>query len=99
MSITSTQITHLARLARLDVSAEDADSHARQLTRILELVEQMNRINTDGIQPMSHPQEAALRLRDDRPCPSPDPQARRDHYQRIAPTTEQGLYLAPRVIE
>lgn len=95
MSITSEQVTHLARLARLGIDAAETEVYAGQLSRILALVEQMNRIDTDPITPMSHPHEAALRLREDRS----DAQNRRDAYQRIAPATEQGLYLAPRVIE
>ena len=95
MSITGKQVTHIARLARLGTDPDEADFYAGQLTRILALVEQMNRIDTDAIAPMSHPQEAALRLRDDRPAA----ENRREEYQRIAPATERGLYLAPRVIE
>ncbi len=95
MSITSQQITHIAHLARLETSPEEAEFYAGQLSRILELVEQMNRIDTDGITPMAHPQEAALRLRDDRVTADD----RREAYQRIAPAVEQGLYLVPRVIE
>lgn len=95
MSITREQITHLAHLARLQTDPEQAAFYAEQLSRIMELVEQMNRIDTTGIAPMSHPQETALRLREDRV----DAQDRRAEYQQIAPATEQGLYLVPRVIE
>lgn len=95
MPITSEQVTHIARLARLGSSADEAEFYAGQLTRILALVERMNRIDTDHIAPMSHPEAAALRLRDDRP----DAENRRAEYQRIAPATERGLYLAPRVID
>ncbi len=103
MSITSEQITHIARLARLGTDAAEAEFYAGQLSRILELVEQMNRIDTGDIAPMSHPNEAALglRLRDDHAdgLEGPDGKARREEYQRIAPATEQGLYLTPRVVE
>jgi len=44
---------------------------------------------------MAHPQDAALRLRDDR-VTEPD---QRDKFQKIAPATEAGLYLVPKVIE
>ena len=95
MAITSEQVTHIARLARLGTSVDEAEFYAGQLSRILALVEQMNRIDTDHIAPMSHPQALALRLRDDQP----DTQNRRAEYQRIAPATERGLYLTPRVID
>ncbi|MGI9309964.1 MAG: Asp-tRNA(Asn)/Glu-tRNA(Gln) amidotransferase subunit GatC [bacterium] len=85
----------LARLARIRMTPLEAESYAAQLARILELVERMNRIDTDGVAPMSHPQDGALRLGDD------DARAddRREAYQRIAPATERGLYLVPKVIE
>jgi aspartyl-tRNA(Asn)/glutamyl-tRNA(Gln) amidotransferase subunit C len=95
MSITSEQITHIARLARLKVDPDQAEFYADQLSRILELVEQMNRIDADDITPMSHPQDVALRLRDDEVTA----ENLREQYQQIAPATEQGLYLVPRVIE
>ena len=116
MSITSEQVTHIARLARLgtaavadgdgdgadgadgaaaDAANADAESYASQLSRIMELVEQMNRVDTDHITPMSHPQQAGMRLRADKV----NAENQREVYQRIAPATEQGLYLVPRVIE
>ena len=111
MSITSEQVTHIARLARLgtaavadgdgadgaaaDAADADAESYASELSRIMELVEQMNRVDTDHITPMSHPQQAGMRLRADKV----NAENQREVYQRIAPATEQGLYLVPRVIE
>lgn len=95
MSITNQTITHLAHLARLHIDAKQAEFYAAQLSRILELVEQMNRIDTDDIAPMSHPQESVLRLREDQATADD----RREAYQRIAPATAQGLYLTPKVIE
>ena len=97
MSITSEQVTHIARLARLRIDPQQAEFHADQLSRILAVVEQMERIDTRGVTPMSHPQEGALRLRDDEVSASAP--NRREEYQQIAPATEQGLYLVPRVIE
>ena len=95
MSITREQVAHIAHLARLKTDPEEAEFYAGQLSRILALVEQMNRIDTDGVAPMSHPQESPLRLRDDRVTA----ENRREEYQQIAPSAEHGLYLVPRVIE
>ena len=107
MPITREQIARIAHLARLATApaeatetaeAAEAEEYAAQLSRILELVEQMNRIDTDGVAPLSHPQplaEAALRLRADEVTETD----RRADYQRIAPAAEDGLYLVPRVIE
>jgi len=55
----------------------------------------MNAVDTKTVAPMAHPQDAALRLRDDR-VTEPD---QRDKFQNIAPATEAGLYLVPKVIE
>lgn len=98
MSISREQIAHIARLARLATAPTEAEEIAAQLSRILELVEQMNRIDTAGVEPLSHPQElaeSALRLRADEVTESD----RRADYQRLAPAAEDGLYLVPRVIE
>ena len=95
MSITSEQITHIARLARLKTDPEKSEYFAMHLSRIMDLVEQMNQIDTDGVEPMSHPQDAALRLRDD----VVTAENQRDRYQSLAPEARDGLYLVPRVIE
>ncbi len=95
MSITRQQVAHIARLSRLKVEAEQAEFYAGQLSRIMELVEQMNRFDTAGVQPMSHPQSEALRLRDDRVAAA----CHRQQYQRLAAASARGLYLTPKVID
>jgi aspartyl-tRNA(Asn)/glutamyl-tRNA(Gln) amidotransferase subunit C len=95
MSISSDQITHIARLARLKTDQEKSEYFARHLSRIMDLVEQMNKIDTDGIEPMSHPQDAALRLRED----IVTAENQREQYQSLAPASRDGLYLVPKVIE
>lgn len=95
MSITSDQITHIARLARLKTDPEKSEYYATQLTRIMNLVEQMNQIDIGDIEPMSHPQDAALRLRPDVVTAA----NKREKFQAIAPAASEGLYLVPKVIE
>ena len=95
MSLTPTEITHIAKLARLRVEDQQARSCATRLSRVLDLIEQMNQIDTSDIEPMSHPQDTALRLREDKVTESAQTQA----YLEIAPAVENGLYLVPRVIE
>ncbi|NKB77334.1 MAG: Asp-tRNA(Asn)/Glu-tRNA(Gln) amidotransferase subunit GatC [Gammaproteobacteria bacterium] len=95
MSITPDDINHIARLARLKTDDEKSEFYATQLTRIMDLVEQMNQVDTDGIEPMSHPQDAALRLREDVVTRV----NQREEYQAIAPDAERGFYLVPKVIE
>ncbi|WP_423906277.1 Asp-tRNA(Asn)/Glu-tRNA(Gln) amidotransferase subunit GatC [Candidatus Spongiihabitans sp.] len=99
MSLTPKEITHIASLARLKTSSEQAEFYATQLSRVLDLVEQMNTIDTSDIEPMSHPhdhlQNAALRLRADEVTAT----NLRKAYQTVAPATENGLYLVPKVID
>ncbi len=95
MSFSTEQVTDVARLARLKTDPAKSEYYAGQLNRIMSLVEQMNRVDTSNIEPMSHPQDAALRLRDDQATA----ENLREQYQAIAPNAEDGLYLVPKVIE
>jgi aspartyl-tRNA(Asn)/glutamyl-tRNA(Gln) amidotransferase subunit C len=89
------QIRALARLARIEVGETDAAALRAELNGILAMVEQMQAVDTAGIEPMSHPQDAAQRLRDDEVTEADH----RDDFQSVAPQTEDGLYLVPRVVE
>lgn len=95
MALDAKDVKKIAFLARLDISEAEVAASATSLSRILGLIEQMNAVDTKAIAPMAHPQDAALRLRDDR-VTEPD---QRDKFQAIAPATEAGLYLVPKVIE
>ena len=95
MSIEVDEVKKIARLASLDVKDEDIQSYATNLSNILDLVEQMNAVDTSGVTPMSHPFDAVQRLRED-VVTDPD---RREDFMAIAPKTEDGLYLVPKVIE
>ena len=95
MSIEVDEVKKIARLASLDVKDEDIQSYATNLSNILDLVEQMNAVDTSGVTPMSHPFDAVQRLRED-VVTEPN---RREEFQAIAPRTEDGLYLVPKVIE
>jgi aspartyl-tRNA(Asn)/glutamyl-tRNA(Gln) amidotransferase subunit C len=100
MSLSLSDVKHIADLAQLELSDAQADKTLAQLNGIFELVNQMSAIDTTGIEPLSHPIAAlmpdlALRLREDQ-VTEPD---RRNDYQKPAPATQDGLYLVPRVIE
>ena len=95
MSLERSDVEKIAHLARLAVSSDELDSVAGDLSTILQLMEQMNAVNTDGVIPMAHPLHMAQRLRPDEVSETDE----RDHFQSIAPATENGLYLVPRVIE
>jgi aspartyl-tRNA(Asn)/glutamyl-tRNA(Gln) amidotransferase subunit C len=90
------EVAKIAHLARLAIREEDAPAYARNLSAILELVEQMNAVDTTGVTPMAHPlDDLAQRLRADEVSEV----NQREHFQTIAPLTEAGLYLVPKVIE
>ena len=95
MTISADDVTSIARLARLDIDPDDIPGYAGQLSRILELVEQMNSVLTDGVEPMAHPLDLTARLRPDEVTETDQ----RDAFQAVAPNVEAGLYLVPRVIE
>lgn len=95
MSLNDSDVRKIAHLARLRVAEGDIAHYAKDLSNILALVEQMNAVDTTAITPMAHPLNAVQRLRDDF-VSEPD---RREAAQAIAPETEAGLYLVPKVIE
>lgn len=95
MSFTQDDVKKVAHLARISLDAADVEQYANSLSDIMAWVEQMNSVDTDGITPMAHPQEMAARLRADEVAETDQ----RERYQAIAPATEAGLYLVPKVIE
>lgn len=95
MSIEIDEVKKIAKLACLNINDADLGSYAGDLSNILQLVEQMNAVDTSGVNPMSHPLDAVQRLRDDVVTEID----RREEFQAIAPLTEDGLYLVPKVIE
>ena len=95
MSVTKSDVGKIANLANLQILTEDEDSYVQDLTKILQLIEQMENIDTCGVLPMSHPQDIELRLRSDE-ITEPD---QRTILQQLAPNTENGLYLVPKVLD
>jgi aspartyl-tRNA(Asn)/glutamyl-tRNA(Gln) amidotransferase subunit C len=95
MSIDVDEVKKIAKLAALDIKDEDIQSYADNLSNILGLVEQMSAVDTTGVTPMSHPFDVVQRLRED-VVTEVD---RRADFQAIAPKTEDGLYLVPKVID
>ena len=95
MALDSTDVAKIAHLARLDVADAELAAYAAELSNILALVEQMNAVDTAGAEPMAHPLHMAQRLRADAVTETDQ----RAAFQAIAPATEDGLYLVPKVIE
>jgi aspartyl-tRNA(Asn)/glutamyl-tRNA(Gln) amidotransferase subunit C len=95
MSLTIDQVQRIAHLARIEISEQEALTTQTHLNGIFQLIEQMQAVDTRGIEPMAHAQELSQRLRDD-VVTEPE---RRAAYQAVAPEVESGLYLVPKVIE
>lgn len=95
MSLSLDDVKRIAKLARIRVSEDEAAGYQAQLNGIFGLIEAMQAANTAGVEPMSHAQDLAQRLRPDQ-VTEPD---RRAGFQAVAPQTENGLYLVPKVIE
>lgn len=93
--ITATEVTHIAHLARLKLRPEEIEKYAQNLSDICRLAQEMNKIDTSHVQPLSHSLEIPARLRED-VVTEPD---ERTLMQSIAPQVEAGLYLVPQVIE
>ncbi|MBV1774679.1 Asp-tRNA(Asn)/Glu-tRNA(Gln) amidotransferase subunit GatC [Burkholderiaceae bacterium DAT-1] len=95
MSLNEADVRRIARLARIALSDEEVATTGQQLNGILGLIEQLQAVNTDGVEPMAHASDVSLRLREDVVSET----NRREAYQAVAPQVENGLFLVPKVIE
>ena len=95
MALSLNDVEKIAKLSRLTLTDEEKNKTLAELNDIFAMVENMQSVNTDGIEPMAHPHEAALRLREDKVTET-------DHaaeYQAVAPEVRNRLYIVPQVIE
>jgi aspartyl-tRNA(Asn)/glutamyl-tRNA(Gln) amidotransferase subunit C len=95
MSLSLEDVKRVAHLARIDITDAEAAEVKEKLGGLFLLIEQMRAVDTRGIVPMSHAQDVALPLREDRVVE----ENRRERYQTNAPAVADGLYLVPKVIE
>lgn len=95
MSLSPEEIKKIAHLARLGMDDKALTDYNRDLSNILDLIAQMDRADTNGIEPMAHPLETIQRLRADQITETDQ----RESFQSIAPAVAAGLYLVPQVIE
>ena len=89
------EVRAIARLARIEVADAEVERLRGELNGILALAEKMQAVDTSGVEPMAHPQDARQRLREDRVTE----EDKRSLNQSVAPAVEDGLYLVPQVIE
>lgn len=99
MSLTPQEIDRIANLARLQLQPTEADRMREQINGFFSIVEAMQSVDTQGVEPLAHPvaaiQDVQLRLREDL-VSEPN---NREANQQSAPAVERGLFLVPKVIE
>lgn len=95
MSLTPEEVTKIAHLARLNVSASDLACYTPQLSNIFDLVAHMDEVDTSQVEPLAHPLDLPQRLRPDTISEA----NQRELFQSLAPEVKVGLYLVPKVIE
>ncbi|WP_314936110.1 Asp-tRNA(Asn)/Glu-tRNA(Gln) amidotransferase subunit GatC [Neisseria elongata] len=95
MALNLSDVEKIAKLSRLSLTENEKTKTLSELNDIFAMVEKMQSVNTDGVEPMSHPHDVALRLRADQVTET-------DHaaeYQACAPDVRDRLYIVPQVIE
>ena len=95
MSLTRDQILRIAQLARIAVADDEAGLVHERLNRVLGMIDELQAVDTAGIEPMSHALDVVQPLRPDAVTEADQ----RAELQRGAPAVEGGLYLVPKVIE
>ena len=95
MSLTIEQVQRIAHLARLALDEGEAATTQGHLNGIFQLIEQMQAVDTAGIEPMAHAQDVVQRLRED----AVTEVNRRAAFQAVSPEVEAGMFLVPKVIE
>ncbi|MGJ8689101.1 MAG: Asp-tRNA(Asn)/Glu-tRNA(Gln) amidotransferase subunit GatC [Gammaproteobacteria bacterium] len=95
MALEQSDVEKIAQLARLTVDSNEAQEVTKRISSILELIDQMQSVDTKNVAPLAHPFEAIQRLRPDVVTET----NQRDYLQKLAPATQDGLYLVPKVIE
>ena len=95
MALNLSDVEKIAKLSRLSLTENEKTKTLSELNDIFAMVEKMQSVNTDGVEPMPHPHETARRLREDAVTEI-------DHaaeYQAVAPEVRNRLYIVPQVIE
>ena len=95
MSIGKSEVEYISRLAMIDVADNEVEQVSGKLSKVLDLFEQMQAVNTDGVEPMAHPHDVAQRLRADEVTETDQ----HEKLQKVAPATAKEMYLVPQVIE
>jgi len=95
MSVDSSTVRRIARLARIAVDNEQAAAMEKELNALLAWVEQLSEVDVDGVPPMTSVVEQKLKMRDDVVTEG----GRADDILRNAPQSEEGFFVVPKVVE
>ena len=95
MSLSTQEVQSVAHLARLGISEQETQDLSSQLSKVFDLIDDLDKTNTDNIEPMAHPLGMSQRLREDKIVETDN----RLEFQKIAPKTDQNMYLVPKVID
>lgn len=95
MALDKAEVEKIAHLARLHINESDTEEVTNRITDILALIDQMQSVDTDNVEALAHPLDMVQRLRADKVT---EPNMR-DTIQDIAPASQDGLYLVPKVME
>ena len=95
MSIDKSDIEHLCNLSKLNLDDEEQSVFLSQMQSILDMIEELQEVDTGDIEPMAHPLQMTQRLRDDEVTEFND----REKYQQNTDYSEDGFYKVPKVIE
>ena len=95
MALDKAEIEKIAHLAQLHISEFETREVTTRITDILALIDQMQSVDTDAIEPLAHPLDLVQRLRADKIIE----ENQRDKLQQLAPASEDGLYLVPKVLD
>ena len=95
MALDKTEIEKIAHLARLHINESETAEVTTRITDILALIDQMQSVDTEGVEPLAHPLDLEQRLRADEITE----ENQRDRLQKLAPASEDGLYLVPKVLD
>lgn len=94
-TITAATVSHIAQLARLGLNPDDLSTMQYELSKVVEFIDQLNAVDVKDLEPMTYPFGANLRLRED----VVNEQSQHEPFLALAPETQSGLYLVPKVIE
>ena len=95
MAVNKETVLEITTLAHLEIAPDQIDDQIERMNRILDLVDEMQAVNTDDAAPLATPFDQVQRLRPDTVTEADQ----RDKLQAVAPRTTDGLYLVPRVVE